>query len=454
MRREILRAMTISDPLARPTPAPVAMPDATAFRLAPWVAIVTLSWFGPYLAGGVRTEQAVVYPSAAFALWFGTRRRRSVRSGALVLWWVLVCAIVLAPHPSLNGMYYSGRYLAGLDNYAGPLATLTLAVMWVRAYYPPRVILDTVCVVLVACCGLNGLLAVAQLSFDMTPYLSYWWPPAAFDPGTGLTFSGPLDALALGRATGIFEQVAEGGNAYTCGLFAAIYLGGRLPRGWRWFAGLGGALTTIAGLIAASKAFILVGPLVGAWQFSREPYALHRWVKVGAVSLGACLMAVAVGARWRSAFLITDLAHSHDSLLLTVTNGRLGGDNQSSRLWSYVWSTSRLFGYGPAGILGPYDSAWLEAMVVGGLIGILLVVVTLGYIGFRLFDGWSSRPREVSAFAAAVFVSALINSVGLPVFTANRVGSALWMLLAVAVLSCWDEESTLEPGRRGSRYSP
>lgn len=418
------------------------MPDATAFRIAPWVALVTLSWFGPYLAGGIRTEQVVVYPSAGVALWFGTRRHRSVRSGALAVWSVLVAAIVLAPHPALNGTYYAGRYAAGLDNYAGPLATLALTVMWVRAYYPPRVILDTVCVVLVVCCSLNGLLAIAQLSLNMTPYLSYWWPSAKFDPDTGLIFSGPLDALALGRATGIFEQAAEGGNAYACGLFAAIYLGGRLPSGSRWIAGVGGALATIGGFLVASKSFFLVAPLIGGWQFSREPYALHRWMKIAVVSLGAYVAAVAVGARWRSSFLIADLTHSHGNLLLTLTNGRLGGDNQSSHLWGYVWSTSKWLGYGPAGILGPYDSAWLEAMVVGGLMGITLLIVTLSYVGFRLFDGWNARPREVSAFAAAVFLGALINSVGLPVFTANRVGSLVWTLLAVAVLPCWADETT------------
>ena len=105
------------------------------------VIAVVLSAFGPYVFGGFRTEQLVIYGLSLLLLPLVWPRLQFSSTAALTFatWLVYALAAILgaiAPSGYVS-TFQRGPALAGVDNVAGPLAVMLLVWGTVRPAWPP-----------------------------------------------------------------------------------------------------------------------------------------------------------------------------------------------------------------------------------------------------------------------------------------------------------------------------
>ncbi|SBW22274.1 hypothetical protein FDG2_2401 [Candidatus Protofrankia californiensis] len=140
--------------------------------------------------------------------------------------------------------------------------------------------------------------------------------------------------------------------------------------------------------------------------------------------------------QWRGAWILSTLFSGSDgtSIAGKYTAGRLGSNGASGVAFDYVLNTQPWFGYGAGGLAVPYDSSWIEAVIVGGIVGVVLFALVLAV----LVGAWlSGRPAQSGAqrpFTTSVLAMSLAATAGLPAFTANRVGIFIWIFLALLIL--------------------
>ncbi len=93
-----------------------------------------------------------------------------------------------------------------------------------------------------------------------------------------------------------------------------------------------------------------------------------------------------------------------------------------------------MFGVGARGLTVSYDSTWIEAIIVAGSVGVLLLLlVHLGLL-VRWIRLRAVLPRDEMILAGAVVVLAWGSSFGMPSLTGNRESSLLWILLSILVI--------------------
>lgn len=438
--------------------------DFAGSRLAPvWVSVCIAAVMGPYLVSGLRTEQLAFYGSAVVVVL--TQGPALVRALAPVRWLLLVwgayagVAVVGGLLPLHNDTpWESGSLLAGLDNALLPLATIVTVAHWSATHSMQR-LLTAITRVLVVAMSLNAVVALAGCLFglDAMPWLRPFW---AAD-GTS-TYVAEL-AEQMGRYSGVFNQPAEAGIAYTLAALSLAYLQKRAQVPALW-ANVGWVLIVVGGLLTLSKVF--VGGLVLALLVVIA-YRTHV-VRTGVVALGtAAAMVGASLAGWFSGWGASVMAgwyrysiEAGDSPLYTLTAGRFGtaGHNgppsiaapmqpsvdgvESSaapalpptgvgQLLREIRDEHPVFGVGARGLQVAYDSAWSEALVVGGFVGLALVGLTLVLVvGTSLF-----RMRRLDGahgfLLAGVVVLLLAACMGMPALTGNRESTLLWVFVVV-----------------------
>jgi hypothetical protein len=438
--------------------------DFTASRLAPlWVTVCIAAVMGPYLVSGLRTEQLAFYGSAAVVV--VTQGTSLVRALAPVRWVLAVwatyasIAVVGGLLPVHNDTpWESGSLLAGLDNALLPLATIITVSHWCSVYSMQR-LLAAITRVLVVVMALNAVVALTGclLGLDSMPWLRRFW---AAD-GTS-TFVAEL-AEQMGRYSGVFNQPAEAGIAYTLAALSLAYLQKRDLVATSW-ANVAWVLIVLGGMLTLSKVF--VGGLVLA--LGLVVVYRRNAVRTSVVALGTvAAMCAASLTGWFSSWGASTMAgwyrysiEAGDSPLYTLTAGRFGsagtngppsiavpmqpsaggvnGDGATPALPSGVGDLMRvlsdehpLFGVGARGLQVAYDSAWSEALVVGGLVGLGLVVlahlviVASSLARMRRLDGTHGL------LLAAVVVLILAGSMGMPALTGNRESTLLWVFVVV-----------------------
>jgi hypothetical protein len=458
--------------------------DFTGSRLAPvWVSVCIAAVMGPYLVSGLRTEQLAFYGSAVVVVL--TQGTALVRALAPVRWLLLVwgayaaVAVVGGLLPVHNNTpWESGSLLAGLDNALLPLATIITVAHWCATHSMQR-LLTAITRVLVVAMSLNAVVALAGclLGLDSMPWLRIFW---AAD-GTS-TYVAEL-AQQMGRYSGVFNQPAEAGIAYTLAALSLAYLQKRalVPALW---ANVGWVLIVVGGLLTLSKVF--VGGLVLALLLVLVYRT--RVVRTAVVTLGT--VAVMVGASlagWFTAWGASTMAgwyrysiEAGDSPLYTLTAGRFGAAGTDSppsiavpmqpsvdgvessvdalpptgvgQLLEEMRDEHPVFGVGARGLQVAYDSAWSEALVVGGFVGLALVLLTLlvivvsSLLRMRRLDG-------VHGFlGAGVVVLTLAGCMGMPALTGNRESTLLWVF--VVVLGFAGRSETPEAERSEAQQHP
>ncbi len=421
-----------------------------------WVVVTVACIFGPYLVSGIRTEQAALYGSAAVAPLVVRGPWHWLRPGWFVMvpWSLYVAVAAIASFAVDSRMpVAAGSLVAGLDNALLPLATLTVTACWLQLA-PARELIRLASWVMVGALSLNSVVAVlsSYVGLDRLPLLDWFWSAA----GAGESVAEL--AATNGRFSGVFNQPAEAGVAYCLAAFCLVHLVNAGQAGSRatWLPCW--VLVMLGGLMTQSKIFMVGGlaitvVLVLLGRRDRLLLAASAFVTV--------VGSIVVGTRgwlgdWGTAGTLGWYAASidaGDSWIYTMSSGRFGAgagggasvpvtkDGETViepggllELGKLVLDEHPLFGVGARGLSVSYDSTWIEAIIVAGGVGAVLVLLVHAALAVQWLRLRSSLPRDERLLAAAVVLLVAGSSLGMPSLTGNREGSMLWIMLGLLLV--------------------
>lgn len=418
--------------------------------------------FGPYLTGGVRTEQVAIYTGCLLTVFIAVGVRRVVPMERMWFVCLLWLCLFLA---SITSWVGSGRVgnvdsvavVASVDNLLLPLALIvSLLLVWRRPTppIPGQGMLGAVLVVLLLGLSLNTMVALAQ-AVGVSPS---WGDVFLPQPSGGSTVASR--AAAMGRYSGIFNQPVEAGLAYSLGVLALIHLVSRHQLRWLG-ASVVGVLIVIGGLLPVSKVFVLGGLPLAVLYLIWETGAAGIRTSVRVVVVAGASVAVALliwvvhGDQWRGAGRLGRLVvadSEHGDLLRFYTAGRFGVEGHVLSDGGSVLSSSPVLGFGLGhGLV--VDNAYLEMLALAGVIGLIIYSGVLIALLMLIVSRWRG---SVGRFLVVVLLLIVGGGMGSPVLTMNRTGTLLWTVLVIGLLTEWRSESgetsaeAIEPRRSGS----
>ncbi|RIV37836.1 hypothetical protein [Micromonospora radicis] len=408
------------------------------------VFLLVLATFGPYVVAGVRTEQLAVLLVAALAVLF--RAHQLAHAPPLVT----LLAALSGAYVGLAGLAALGEPLAGvgyqavgswagLDNLLLPLVVLVAGyLLAVEATDRTRLVRVAATTLVVLLC-LNTVIAYLTLvgSNTLNELLPHFWTN---DGGLSTAES----AATMGRYSGIFNQPAEGGVMYSLGLLAAVYLLWRRPL----LLAATGLTLTVGGLLTASKIFLLIGLPVALWQTWRGASWRSRTGSV--LALAGVLVVFDYQARQQRSqiggVLLDGWLNPQDrsgTILSYYTASRLGEQSTLAEAADLVLTHSPWLGFGIGGIRVPYDSSWLEALVMAGVFGIALQAAIMAVLVVCWLRTRSWAEPTAVRLGAGVLIVLIGGSLGLPTLTGNRVTTVAWLLIVLLLV--------LPPAAHGER---
>jgi hypothetical protein len=401
-----------------------------------WARIVCLSAFGPYVAGSARTEQIVVFTSAALVLVFGWPQIVKARSYALapvlVLWLALYAVMLIASLSRAPGAWWYAPQPAShaLSFLALPAALILLAWYWTLTASHADLI-RAVAPVIAGAMIVNTGIALAQLASGNVAVLSFL--PRFWDSAPA---AGSVAALAAEnyRFTGIFDQPAEAGIAYGVALLCLAWLARRRVMRSGLLVTLCAAVLVTGGVLTVSKVFLL-----GALPLAVLTVLASRGrLRAGAWAAAAGAGAWALGAggvlpAWPAGSWILRLAQPSATLAAQYSAGRYGSGGTLGPVVSDVLASSPVYGFGAGGLNVAYDSLWVEVLVVAGITGVLLLAAVVVAMAWRVMMLHAVLERPEWLLAAGVLILAAGASAGLPSLTANRAATLLWLVLGILV---------------------
>ncbi|GEM_PF-1628909 len=426
----------------------IAIQPVRGGRLAVASAVLTTAAvFGPYaqaLLGtgqlpGIRTEQLAVYGTAIvviplFLPWI--RPGRHTIGAALALSMTLVVALVGGIWPPFNNTQWSpDNVSAGLDNLTLPIVVLLVVQIWLISGDRHQ-LLVWVLRTLVVAMWINAALALLSTAVDLRPLLSAFWTSGDVDTSTA------AKAATMGRLSGIVNQPAEAGMLYGIAVLGSFYL-------WKdRHLRLGASLValTVGGAFTVSKIFLLAALPLAAWQLIRLSHGRAKRLTAAGSAVVLAVLAAQTGLlpEWKGLPVLQSLVHPQGDLVTFYSANRFGSsDSTLNSVADAVLHISPWFGAGVGGLRAPYDNAWIEAFVLAGLLGVA------SYSGLLLVlaHAWWRRrpvvPRELSALGGSLLILVAAGSLGLPVLTANRVATVVWLVIGLAILA----EPTVTAGR-------
>jgi hypothetical protein len=414
-----------SDPLCR------HLSSRGASRGSFLTAFIAAATFGPYVFGGFRTEQIAVYGVALLmsttASWLRIRLPDHARLVAVLLVAPLALGLVGAVSPPFNASrYLLGSALAGLDNLVLPIAVAFVVSSMVAAGADRDALTRIVCTITVWVMTINAGLEV--------------WATGGNGPdldafhGLGTLESVSDRAEQLGRYSGIFNQPAEAGLLYSVALVAAVYL----YRQRAVLLALTATAVTIGGVLTISKTFLFVGFPIGVWHVLRSAGGrVRRYAAVVALALAAWAGAKSgLTPVWKGgAFLLELMPGRNQGAVDQYTAGRLGETSTLSFVIDAVMQSSPITGFGAGGLLVAYDNAWVEALVVNGLIGAALYTAMLCALAYCWVHTRPLMDAAQTRLAGGLIIIVVGASVGVPALSVNRCATILWLLLSLLLLT-------------------
>jgi hypothetical protein len=346
--------------------------------------------------------------------------------------WLGICAITLiatAWRPFDPAFYGSRSAVHAWWWLVMPLLVMIITWYWtLRA--PPEQLILAIARVIAAAMTANSVLALTQLALSnvtLGGFLPPFWDAA---PGT---VSVAELAVKNGRYTGIFDQPAEAGVAYGLALLCIIYL---VRRGMRWqLAGMCAALLVTGGALSLSKDFLLGALPVAAWVIVRSSGVRMRILAGAAAGGGAMLLAGSVGLLppWAVGHsTLANLLHPTGGPVSVYTAGRYGpGGGTLGPVAADVLRTSPWAGFGADGLATPYDSLWLQILVLSGIMGVVLMCAAIAALGWRWLRLRAVTAPAERSLAGSVLVLTLGTSLGFSTLTSNRVGILAWLILGI-----------------------
>lgn len=407
-----------------------------------WACTVTASSFGPYVFGGLRTEQIVIYGSALAALPVLHRLRITRLFALAMLCWGGILAVALAGIASSHDRP-SGNAFAGVDNLALPSAALLLGAVWsTRNATIRRAMLDVVSATTCICLVANTVLALLTTRSGI-PWLSAFWSGT---DGVSVAERG----LETGRATGVFNQPAEAGLGYSIGLILALWR-------WSWREQNNGRLAavsaclTVGGLLSVSKIFVLVGLPVFSFFLWKQHHEIHgedrvrrRNSRLRRVTMAAPVVALILGMLSTGVFswggqerLETLISGDRGERTQAdfFSGGRLADDSPLRQGALMVLDEAPWTGYGASGLSRvAYDSALFELLVLTGLAGVALCTLLLVTLALSMSMRKVTLHANERHLAAASLAIVLGASFGIPSMTANRSSGIVWIVLGLALI--------------------
>ncbi|WP_148234278.1 hypothetical protein [Cellulomonas flavigena] len=363
-----------------------------------------------------------------------------------ILLWGLVFVIPLVGSieaPNLTP-YPSGSFLAGLDNFALPLAMILLTWWWASRDSSLRLLYTAATTIVVT---LAGNAALSLLYFGSPPeWLRIFW-------STGERESVAAQAATMGRYSGIVNQPAEAGVAYSLAIICLLYIVNEPKKRFR--SGLFlvcGSLIVIGGVLTASKVFLIGGLPLAAFMVLRESRGRGRAIllTVAATTSFVAVSSMGLLPEWTGSRMVSRLLGVEGmSTTRLLSAGRLGEGGTLERTIAPVLDHHPFFGVGMRGVVVAYDSAWVEALVVGGVVTALLLAITLISLAWRWWSLRRALPRSAWFVGGAVLMVAAGASVGVPVFTGNRIATLLWLLLGL-LLTSRSPSKAFRDGRAGT----
>ncbi|WP_101846132.1 hypothetical protein [Zhihengliuella sp. ISTPL4] len=399
------------------------------------VTILALATFGPYLLQSMRTEQAAVYGLTLLFLPIVFFRFRPEGGLRFLLPWVgyVVVATLAVIAPSAKPMPYdAGSLLGGLDNILAPLAIMLL--IW--SVVPERDaegLLKRFCKIVAVAMAINGAIAILSTRVEVTDYMRPFW--ANEDSTTTADL-----AAQLGRYSGIFNLPSEAGAMYGVAGLAAIYAWSNRPA----LVALLVTLMTLGGLISVSKVFIFGGlPFIVIYWFwsqrgGRKVAALFGLVLIALGVVQSGLFSEWTGANYLGRLFVTS---SDQGFLELYSAGRFDSDSTFNTVINQALAYNPLTGAGAAGWKIPYDGAIAEALIVGGVIGLILLSIVILSI-FSLARGLDRSGQWFAFLLGAVTVA---GSLGFSPLTANRISTVTWVIVTLLVLVARDRKHRTEP---------
>jgi hypothetical protein len=400
------------------------------------VGFVTAAAFGPYVTPNIRTEQLAVYGAAFTLLLVLPYKLVNLRPYfPVVLPWlglVLIAGMGMIP-PTPHGLYAAGDPASTIDNLVLPLAVMLL--IW--AVIPHEMAgraLRTAATVVTFGAALNGVLSVIGTRTDLSFFLRPFW-----SGGDGETTA--ERAAQLGRLSGIFNQPAEAGVVYGIAGLLAVWRFREKPKTMLLLL----ALISMGGLLSVSKVFILGGiPLI----------LIYLWVsKTGAGKMGLLFSLGLVGygvaqsgvfQQWTGFNYLARLIApaQNQGLIEFYSAGRWNESSSMQNTFDLVMTISPLTGFGLNGLKVPYDSAWTEAAVIAGILG----MVSLGVVFLALLMMTRKiQDPALRTLARFVIVFLIGASLGIPALTANRAATIVWVVLGLLWLMAKKSQQETAP---------
>jgi hypothetical protein len=408
---------------------------STGCGMARWAALTCATVFGPF-AAGVMTGQVMVLGWAIIVLVTGWPLIITARPAPLPTLglWTGICVVMLiatAWRPFDPGFYGSQSDVHALWWLLMPPLVMIVTWYWTLRAPPERLIL-AIARVIVAAMTANAVLALAQLAFsDVTlgGFLPRFWNTAS------QTIAVPVAQLAVenGRYTGIFDQPAEAGLTYGLALLCAIYL---VRRGVQWqLAGVCAAVLVAGGALSLSKTFLLGALPLAAWMVARSSGVRMRILAGGVAGAAGIVLAGSVGLlpSWAAGRrTMGGLLHPTGPLASVYTAGRYGpGGGTLGPVAADVLRVNPWAGFGVGGLAIPYDSLWLQVLVLSGIMGLVLMCAALATLGWRWLRLRAVTAPAERSLAGSVLILTVATSFGFPTLTANRGGILAWLILGV-----------------------
>ena len=407
--------------------------------MALWAALSCAAIFGPYVAG-VMTGQLMVMAWAGVVLlagWPLTTRARLAPMPVLGPW-TAICVVMLISTNwrPLDPMFYGQQpAMHAVWWIMMPPLVMVITWYWVLRAPPERLIL-AIARVTVAAIAVNAGLALAQLTTrdeTLGGFMPRFWSTT---PGTGGLTVAEL-AAENGRYTGIFNQPAEAGLAYGLALLCLIYLV-RMEMRWQ-LAGPCAAAVVTGGVLSLSKGFLLGALPLAAWMAARSSGVRLRIITGCVLGATGMLLAGSAGLlpRWAAGrSTLRYLLHPGGSFTAAYTANRYGPSGGTlSPVAADVLHASPWAGFGAGGLATPYDSLWLEILVLAGVLGIAMLCTSLVALGWRWLRLRATTGPAERSLAGSVLVLSIGTSLGLPTLTDNRVGIMTWLILGVMLTS-------------------
>ena len=396
--------------------------------------ILLVSAFGPYIIGGLRLDQLIVYFLLIFLIIIN--RIKLKRDEATISIFLTALCLFIIPFFSLTFDTHAisnTLVIAQIENYLTPIAVFIIVTSLLinKSHIEIEEIMINVikCFTFLLC--LNTLLSVYLFASGDEDLLLLFTGgreiTLKFDT-VGMTAASL--ALTAGRITGVFTQVFEAGTAYSLGLISLSYLLLKEPqRVLRNIIFL--FLILIGGMLTFSKVFFLIGFLSASYFLG-----IVRLIRISAVVLPVLFLTLSyfpeleiAGIAFGKGFNnITRLfLFSGGNFVEIFTGGRFSDQSMITIGIKEVFETSPIIGFG-FGSIETSDFSLFEVISIGGILGLLTYLLLL----LLLFNfAFIQKKRIDRDFFLAMMSIIMLASLGGPIITANRIVIIFWIFVAL-----------------------